>query len=329
MKEIAVGIDIGGTNTVIGFVDRTGKVIARSTLVTPKEGEASEFVRLVVQRIHELETSVSDECLVCGIGIGAPNGNIHKGTIEFAPNLSWKGVVPLVDLFRKHFPLPVILTNDANAAALGEMVYGAARKMKDFIMITLGTGVGSGLVVNGQVVYGHDGFAGELGHVIIREGGRLCGCGRRGCLEAYCSAGGILKTAQELISENHSKTVLAEIPSGKLSSKTIAEAAAKGDLVAIETFNITGELLGKALSNTVAHTSPEAIFLFGGPSQAGELIFKPTREAMEGNLLKIYKGKVHILPSQLPHGDAAVVGASALIWDYLQKEEEKEALHHC
>jgi glucokinase len=329
MKEVASGIDIGGTNTVIGFVDRSGRVIERASLPTAREGEPLEFVRQVAGQISRISDSLKNEYHICGIGIGAPNGNIHKGTIEFAPNLCWKGVVPLVNLFKSFFPLPVILTNDANAAALGEMIYGGAQNMTDFIMITLGTGVGSGLVVNGQVVYGHDGFAGELGHVIIREEGRVCGCGRKGCLEAYCSAGGILKTAIELLAENHHKSILSEIPAEKLNSKKIAEAASSGDLVAIKTFNITGDLLGKALANTIAHTSPEAIFLFGGPSQAGELIFKPTREAIENNVLKIYKGKVKVLPSQLPPGDAAVVGASALIWDFIEKETQKEALHHC
>ena len=249
-----------------------------------------------------------------GIGIGAPNGNYYLGTIEYAPNLLWKGVIPFADMLKKIFNVPVVLTNDANAAALGEMIYGSAKSMKDFIVVTLGTGLGSGIVVNGRVVYGHDGFAGEMGHLTAVDNGRLCGCGRKGCLEAYASATGIKKTVCELLAKRNEDSTLRKINLETLTAKEISKAAEKGDTIALKAFEITGEFLGKSLADTVALFSPEAVFLFGGLANAGELIFKPTKDYMEKNLMPIFRDKVKILPSGLTQTNAAVMGASGLIW---------------
>ena len=244
-----------------------------------------------------------------GIGIGAPNGNYYTGTIEFAPNLPWKGVLPLASMFEERLGIPTALTNDANAAAVGEMTYGAARGMKDFIMITLGTGVGSGIVINGQVVYGHDGFAGELGHVIVRRDGRICGCGRKGCLETYCSATGVALAART------DASLLRNIPAESIVSKDVYDAAVQGDKLAQEIFEFTGNILGEALADAIAFSSPEAIILFGGLAKSGDYIMKPIMKAMENNLLNIYKGKAKLLVSELKDSDAAVLGASALAWE--------------
>lgn len=307
MKKLVAGIDIGGTNTVIGFVDGDGNCVNKTSIKTSEYDDPAEFVNEVAGIINNFFQEHQDYCLA-GIGIGAPNGNYYSGSIEFAPNLKWKGVVPLVEFFKKHFEIPVILTNDANAAAIGEMVYGNAKGMKHFIEITLGTGVGSGIVVDGNMVYGHDGFAGEIGHTIVYPGGRACGCGRNGCLEAYCSAKGIVKTYMELLEKNGQKA------GQEISPFTISELAGKGDSTALKTYEYTGEVLGLALSNSVAHTSPEAIFLFGGIANAGEMLFKPVRESFEKNLLSIYKNKVKILPSGIKENDAAILGAASLVW---------------
>ena len=317
MRDISIGIDIGGTNTVFGIVDKEGNCLYKDNLSTYISDDARVFTAALSEKIKNSIKDLGAGVVLKGIGIGAPNGNFYNGTIEFAPNLAWKGIVPLVEYFGDHFDVPVFLTNDANAAAIGEMVYGGAREMKNFIMITLGTGLGSGIVVNGQLVYGNDGFAGEVGHVVVKENGRKCGCGRRGCLETYCSAPGIKRTAFELMLDSNEKSALHEYTFKKLNSKIVAEAAADGDELALKVFDITGEILGKSLANSVAYTSPEAFFIFGGPAQAGDLIFKPTRKYLEENLLQIYKGKVKVLPSQLPIGNAAIVGASALVWNEL------------
>ena len=252
-----------------------------------------------------------------GVGIGAPNGNFFKGTIEFAPNLLWKGVVPLAEYFKQQLNVPIILTNDAKAAALGEMHFGGAKKIKDFIFITLGTGLGCGIVVNGQLVYGHTGFAGEVGHTTIVPHGRQCGCGRRGCLEQYCSATGIVKTYFEIL-RNSNPDLLNKMDTSKVDAKYIDERTLSGDEDAFYAFNYTGELLGMALANSVTYTSPQAIFLFGGLVQAGELLFNPTVISFEKNLLPIYQNKVKILPSSLPESDAAILGAASLIWNELR-----------
>lgn len=308
MKQLSAGIDIGGTNTVIGLVDADGNVLAKSTISTTKYEVLEDYVSEVSNEINT-HIEALQPCNVVGLGIGAPNGNYYNGTIEFAPNLRWKGVLPLRDLFSKHFSFPVFLTNDANAAAIGEMVYGNAKGMKDFIIITLGTGIGSGIVANGALIYGHDGFAGEIGHTILYADGRPCGCGRNGCVEAYCSAKGIVKTYVELLQKNN-KT--ADIPVEQITPKFIFDKANARESEAIETYRFTGKTLGLALANSVAYTSPEAIFLFGGIANAGELLLKPLQESFEENLLVIYKNKINIRISGIKENDAAILGAASL-----------------
>lgn len=325
MKMFSVGIDIGGTNTAIGIVDEAGNVVVKGGVDTPSHGDAERYVKEMGASVKDMAKKLkltNPDSEIMGIGIGAPNGNYYSGTIEYAPNLSFKGIVHLVELMRAEFPeyKYVALTNDANAAAIGEMVYGGAKGMKNFVMYTLGTGVGSGVVVNGDLVYGHDGFAGECGHTTLIPGGRVCGCGAKGHLEAYCSAPGMKRTAFELLAYyNASDSLLADKSFNELSSKMIYEAAVKGDKVALEVFEKTGQYLGQGLADTVHHLSPEAIFLFGGPTAAGDYIFKPLRESLEVHLLPIFKNKIKILPSELSAGDAAIVGASALVW----KEQDK------
>lgn len=325
MKKVAIGIDIGGTNTAIGMVDELGNVMVKGNIVTPSHGDIDRYIDELTVAIKELINSVkllNPDIEIQGIGIGAPNGNYYSGTIEYAPNLSFRGVVHLVNLLKAKFPeiKAIALTNDANAAAIGEMIYGGAKGMQNFVMYTLGTGVGSGVVVNGDLVYGHDGFAGECGHTTLIPGGRVCGCGSLGHLEAYCSAPGMKRTAFELmVKYNATDSLLADKAFNELDSKMIFDAAEKGDKVAQEVFELTGKWLGQGLADTVHHLSPEAIFLFGGPTAAGDYIFKPTKESMEQHLLPIFKNKIKILPSQLKSGDAAIVGASALVYKELEK----------
>lgn len=315
-KPYVVGIDIGGTNTVFGIVDARGTILASGSIKTQKYSKIGDYVNDLYTELTKLleQENVSDK--IKGIGVGAPNGNYFNGTIEFAPNLPWKGIVPLAQMLTDKFGIPVSLTNDANAAAIGEMTYGVARGLKDFIMITLGTGVGSGIVVNGQLVYGHDGFAGELGHTIIRRNnGRLCGCGRTGCLEAYTSATGVARTTREFLEIRNDQSLLRQIPIQDITSKDVYDAATAGDKLAVEIFEYTGNMLGEAFADFIAFSSPQAIVIFGGLAKAGELIMKPIRESMERNLLPIYKGKVKLLLSELKESDAAVLGASALGWE--------------
>ncbi len=309
-KKLVIGIDIGGTNTVFGLVDDTGNCLAQDSTNTRNFPLVTDFVTHLSNSIKELMLVHSDADYI-GMGIGAPNGNYYTGSIDFAPNLKWEGVVPLVDMFSKHFDFPITLTNDANAAAIGERIYGAAKNVDDFVMITLGTGLGSGFVVNGELVYGHDGFAGELGHTIVEKNGRDCGCGRKGCLETYASASGIVKTAKEFL-ENSTSSLLSNL--NELTSKCIAEAANKGDKLALDIFDYTAEKLGFSLANLVAISSPKLIVLFGGLAQSGDLIIKPTKKYMEDYLLNIYQNKVQILHSKLKNSDAAILGASALAW---------------
>ncbi len=324
-KKVAIGVDVGGTNTAIGVVDKDGNVMIKDNIATATHGDFAKFIADLSEAIKQLIKSakmINEDIEIVGIGIGAPNGNYYNGTIEYAPNLSFRGVLHFVELLKSHFPeLPAIaLTNDANAAAIGEMIYGGARGMKNFVMYTLGTGVGSGVVVNGDLVYGHDGFAGECGHTTLIPGGRLCGCGSLGHLEAYCSAPGMKRTAFELMVQyNAVDSMLANKSFLELDSKMIYDAAKAGDKVANMVFEKTGQWLGQGLADTVHHLSPEAIFLFGGPTAAGDLIFKPTKESMETHLLPIFKNKIKILPSQLKPGDAAIVGASALAWKEIEK----------
>ncbi len=318
--DVVLGIDIGGTNTAYGVVDRTGRLYAEASVPTRGFPAVADYVAAVSRQIRETLKTLGDAVALRGIGIGAPNGNYYHGTIEFAPNLEWKGVVRMADLFAQYFPVPAFLTNDANAAAVGEMLFGGARGMRDFIVITLGTGVGSGIVVNGQLVYGHDGFAGEIGHTIVDPDGRQCGCGRRGCLETYASAPGLRRTVSQLISESTSPSTLRGIAFDDLTAAMVSEAALRGDPVAREAFEFTGRLLGLKLADAVAHTSPEAIFLFGGLANAGELIFEPTHRWMEEFMLNIYKNKVKLLPSGLKDRNVAVLGAAALVWNELKAD---------
>lgn len=318
MKDVVIGIDIGGTFTKFGIVDRDGNCLKEDFTSTDKYSEFEVFLEHLHTEIEELIASYHDPINVMAVGIGAPNGNYYNGTIEHAPNLNWKGIIPFVEKLKEYFPgIPVVLTNDANAAAIGEMIYGGAKGMKNFIVITLGTGLGSGLVVDGNVVYGHDGFAGELGHMNVKHRGRNCGCGKRGCLETYVSATGIKRTVFKLLAERIDKSELRDFSFNELTSKMISEAAKKGDKIALEAFEITGRILGVKLADAVTCTSPECIFIFGGLSKAGDLIFRPTLKYMDENIFPIYKGKVKVLPSQLHDANAAVLGASALAWKEL------------
>lgn len=314
-NQVVAAIDIGGTNSAFGLVTDDGRLLAKSNVPTADFPTPELLVNALAELIDAMLRQ-SAGLILAGVGIGAPNGNYFKGTIEFAPNLRWKGVVPLAKLFRERLGVPAVLTNDANAAALGEGYYGAARGMKDYLFITLGTGLGSGVVVNGDLVYGHDGFAGELGHTIIMQHGRPCGCGRRGCLEQYCSSIGLVKTYAEILQASNVKRP-DDLPLPD--ARGIYELALSGDEHAFYAFNYTGELLGFALANAVAVTSPEAIFLFGGLAEAGELLFNPAQISFEKNLLNIYKNNVKLLPSGLPEHDAALLGAASLAWNLWKK----------
>ena len=314
-KPYVVGMDIGGTNTVFGVVDSRGNVLASDSVKTQQYTQIEEYVDAVCKKLLPLIQQFGGAEKIKGMGVGAPNGNYYSGTIEFAPNLPWRGIIPLAAMFEDKLGIPTALTNDANAAAIGEMTYGAARGLKDFIMITVGTGVGRGLVINGQLVYGHDGFAGELGHVIVNPEGRVCGCGRKGCLETYCSATGVARTAREFLVARSEPSLLRNVPVEDIQSKDVYDAAVKGDKLAQEIFEYTGKILGEALANFVAFSSPEAIILFGGLAKSGDYITKPIQKALEDNVLNIYKGKTKLLLSQLKDADAAVLGASALGWE--------------
>lgn len=315
MKPYVLGIDIGGTNTVFGIVDARGNVIASSSIKTAKHADFEEYLNDLYTEASRLIEANDAIDKIQGIGIGAPNANYYTGEINNAANLPWKDV-NLARLVSEKFGIPVAVTNDANAAALGEMTYGAARGLKDFIMITLGTGVGSGIVINGQVVYGHDGLAGELGHMIIkRNNGRLCGCGRTGCLEAYCSATGVARSAREFLEVRSEPSLLRNIPIEEITSKDVYDAAMNGDQIANEIFSYTGTLLGEALADMTVFSSPEAFIIFGGLAKSGELLLRPMREAMDRNMLSVFKGKPKIILSELKEADAAVLGASALGWE--------------
>jgi glucokinase len=316
-KDYAIGIDIGGTNTVFGMVDHRGDIRYRGAISTRKHDDIQPYIEELYEALVPAIEHVGGIQNIRGIGIGAPNGNFYNGTIEYAPNLRFQGIIPLADLMEKKFGMQTALTNDANAAAVGEMMYGAARGIKDFIMITLGTGVGSGIVANGQLIYGHDGFAGELGHTIIIPGGRFHpGTGAHGSLEAYASATGVTRTAHEFLDKDPGKeSLLRAHPREDLDARIVYECAVKGDAIAGEVFRYTGEVLGMSLANFVMFSSPEAIVLFGGLTKAGELLLKPTKASMEKNLLPIFQNKVKLLFSELKEADAAILGASALVWE--------------
>lgn len=318
LKPYVIGLDLGGTNSVFGIVDSRGDIKATTAIKTQAYTKVEDYVKASVEALH----IVIDQCggidQIKAMGIGAPNANYYNGTIEFAPNLPWahNGIVPLADMFAKALGIPVALTNDANAAALGEMTYGVARGMKNFIDITLGTGVGSGIVINGQLVYGSDGFAGELGHVIMRrENGRTCGCGRKGCLEAYCSATGVARTAREFLSTTDEPSLLRDLKPEDITSLEVSLAAGKGDKLAKRVYDFTGEMLGEACADFATFCSPEAFVFFGGLTKAGDLLMDPIKKSYDKHVMKIFKGKAKFLVSSLDGSSAAVLGASAVGWD--------------
>lgn len=314
-QQFAIGVDIGGTNTKYGIVNHRGDITQKGDLPTNKYENVEDFVEALYEALEPAIKTVGRKNIK-GMGVGAPNGNYYTGTIDYAPNLHWRGIIPLAKLITEKFDIPCSLTNDANAAAVGEMNYGVARGMKDFIMITLGTGVGSGIVANGQVIYGHDGFAGELGHTVIRPGGRKhWSTDIEGSLEAYASATGIALTAQEILISRTDDSALRQFKPEEIDAKKVYECAINGDAIAQEVYQYTGQILGEALANFVMFSSPEAIVLFGGVIKAGDLILKPTKEHMEKNLLPIFQNKVKLIFSELKEADAAILGASALAWE--------------
>ena len=326
-KPYVVGIDIGGTNTVFGIVDARGAVIASNSIKTRKHAVVEDYINELHSELTKLMEANDAVGKIHGIGIGAPNANYYSGMIEQGVNLPWPTPIPLAQLVADKFGVPVSITNDANAAAIGEMTYGVARGLKDFIMITLGTGVGSGIVINGQLVYGHDGFAGELGHVIMkRNNGRLCGCGRTGCLETYCSATGVARTAREFLEARATEpSLLRNMPIEDITSKDVFDAAIAGDKLSKDVYEFTGEILGQALADFTVFSAPEAFVLFGGLAKSGELLLKPLRESLEKHLMNIWKGKIKVLISELKEADAAVLGASALGWEARVKPSESSS----
>ena len=312
MKKTVVGIDIGGTNIDIAFVDKKGEILLRSHHATNEYPQFQDFVKALAEEIKYLKSKNNID--VIAIGIGAPNGNYYNGTIEYAPNLEWKGIVQVVKMIENEINIPAFITNDANAAAMGEMLYGGAKGLQDFVYITLGTGVGSGIVVNGRLVYGHDGFAGEIGHTIVEENGRLCGCGRKGCLETYSSVSGLIRSVL-LLKSQYPESILNNYDKNDITGKIIYEAAVKGDSLALHAFDIAVKKLGLALANVSAITSPHTIFLFGGLAKAKEFIFKPVKNNMEKNLLNVFRDKIELKPSLLADNEAAIKGAAALAWN--------------
>ncbi|MFY0606953.1 MAG: ROK family protein [Cyclobacteriaceae bacterium] len=314
-KKVVIGVDIGGTLTKLGIVDREGNLYAQTDFSTAKFKEFDDFLVELKAQIEQLQTEIDFDYEIAGVGVGAPNANYFRGTIEYAPNLNWKGIVPFSDGLKKIFDLPVYITNDANAAAMGEMIYGEASDMKDFMVITLGTGLGSGIVVNGELVYGHDSQAGELGHVKVYDGGRKTGFGNRGGLEAYVSSTGLKRTVFFLLSDLMDDSVLRSYSYHDLHGETITKAAEDGDPIALAAFEMTGKILGEQLANFTTFSHPEAFFLLGGLAKAGKWIFEPTQRHLEANLLPIYKGKVKLLPSGMMKKNAAVLGAAALVWN--------------
>ncbi len=317
MNKYAIGIDIGGTTTKFGIVDRNGNILEQDRIPSNQHEAVEDFIDDLYNKVLPMMKNIGGITNIAGIGVGAPNGNYYSGTIEYAPNLKWKGIIPLAELMYKKFKLKTRLTNDANAAAMGEMMYGCTKNVKHFITITLGTGVGSGIVIDGKIVLGHDGFAGELGHTIIRPGGRLHkSTGMRGSLEAYASATGVRDTAIELLTKHPEETsLLRDYSINELTSETVYQCAMQGDKVANEIFEFTGQILGESLANFVMFSSPEVIVLFGGLTKAGNLLLNPTRKHMEANLLPIFQNKVKLIFSELKESDAAILGASALVWE--------------
>ena len=317
MKEkYAIGIDVGGTNTKFGVVNKNGEILIQDRIKTNEKENVEGFIEVLAEKLQPMIDQYGGPEAFVGIGMGAPNANYYQGTIEYAANLKWKGIIPMADIMEEKFKIQTKLTNDANAAAVGEMQYGIAKGMKNFITITLGTGVGSGVIIDGKIVLGYNGFAGELGHVIVRNGGRLHqGTGLCGSLESYASATGVRDTAIEFLQANPDiNSLLSSYTIDELTSETVFKCAEQGDVLANEVFEFTGQILGEALATFVHFSAPEAIVLFGGLTKAGDLIMKPTRQAMEDNLLQVFKNQVKILFSTLNEADAAILGASALVW---------------
>lgn len=315
-KSLVIGLDLGGTNSVFGVVDSKGEIIATTSIKTQAYPSVDQYIMGSVKAIKQIAEQVGGMEKIRAMGIGAPCGNYYKGTIEHAANLVWaKGIVPLANMFVNELGIPVVVTNDAKAAAMGEMKYGVAVGMNNFVELTLGTGVGSGIVANGQLIYGFDGFAGELGHMIVEPDGRPCGCGRKGCLETYCSATGVVRTAIAMLEESPEATSLRDIATDKLTSYEVYKAAMAGDTMAQEVFKQTGRRIGIACANIATFLSPEAFIFFGGLAQAGELLLRPIEEAYNENVLSLYKGKARFLMSGLDGAKAAILGASAIAWD--------------
>jgi len=313
MEEYKIGIDVGGTNTNIGAVNKNGEIIRISSFKTQIFNSEIDFIKVLTTHINSIITELKKDFELKGIGIGAPNGNYYTGKIEYAPNLRWGVNVPIVRLLKEKYTVPINLSNDANAAAMGELLYGKAKGMKNFIMITLGTGLGGGFVINGKLMLGHDGFAGELGHITAVPAGRLCGCGRHGCLETYASATGLKNTVFEMLSVLKSESILRNYSISEIDSKIIYEAAVLGDKLALNSFDFTAKILGETLSDIVAIFNPEAVFIFGGLAKAGDLLINATQKYMEDHSMQIFKNKVKIEQSGLMQNNAAIIGASALI----------------
>ena len=317
MQKLAVGIDIGGTNTVFGLVDKEGNCLVQDSIFTKQFDNFDDFVKVLAEKIKSLSQKLHFKFELIGAGVGAPNANYRDNSIEEASNLPWNGKLQLGDLLKKELNIPVYVTNDANAAAVAEMIFGGAIGMKHFMVFTLGTGLGSGIVIDGELLYGYSGFAGELGHVIVRPEGRHCGCGRLGCLETYVSATGIKRTVSKLFAKHHDKSELRNLPFNKMSARRLADAAYAGDKIALESFEFTGRILGLALANVVALNNPEVIFLSGGLAKAGDLILKPTQYHMDDNLLSVLKGKTKVELSKI-QGNSGLLGAAALVWKVLE-----------
>lgn len=327
LKPYVIGLDLGGTNSVFGIVDSRGDIKATTAIKTQAYADVESYVNAAIDSLQIIIDQVGGIDKIKAMGIGAPNANYYRGTIEYAPNIAWGHdcCVPLADIFSQRLGIPVAMTNDANAAAIGEMTYGVARGMKNFIMLTLGTGVGSGIVINGQLVYGSDGFAGELGHVTMRrENGRACGCGRTGCLEAYCSATGVARTAREFLSTTDTPSLLRDIDPEKITSLDVSVAAGKGDELAKSVYDFTGEMLGEACADFTVFSSPEAFIFFGGLTKAGDLLMNPIKRSYEAHVMPVFKGKAQFLISGLDGSSAAVLGASAIGWDIQEKQVKDE-----
>ncbi|MEM6270356.1 MAG: ROK family protein [Bacteroidota bacterium] len=322
-RTYVIGIDIGGTSAAVGLVNRDGQLLAQRKYLTAEHPQANWFVSAVQKGVADMLSELSPPYRVCGIGVGVPNGNYYTGRIEYAPNLPWKGVVDLAGLMQDALGYPVVLTNDANAAALGEKHFGAAKDRDDFIVITIGTGLGSGIVTNGKLIYGSSGFGGEVGHTTAIRDGRLCSCGKHGCLETYVSARGLRQNFFDQLAQSSVPSAWRNRPQGEISARTVFEAAHAGDEAAIAAFDYTGRILGRHLADVVAITSPEVIFLYGGVAEAGDLLLEPTRQALDAHLLQVFRGRVRVEASQLEGKSAAILGAAALAWDELCRDIEE------